>query len=43
MQVFRESINGSGFETAFEKVYGISFTKALPIMSKSIALELGRN
>jgi hypothetical protein len=34
---------GIGLESAFEKVYGISFAKALPIMSKAIALELGRS
>ena len=43
MQVFRDSVNGSGFESAFEKIYGIPFTKALPIISKAIALELGRS
>jgi hypothetical protein len=34
---------GSNFESAFEKVYGISFAKALPIISKAIALQLGRS
>ena len=41
MQVFKESINGSGFESAFQKIYGSSFQSVLPIISKTIALELG--
>jgi hypothetical protein len=41
MQVFRESINGSGFESAFQKIYGSSFQSVLPIISRTIALELG--
>ena len=43
MEIWKLMGTGSSFESAFEKVYGISFTKALPIMSKAIALELGRN
>jgi len=31
------------FKTAFEKVYRVSFDKAMPIMAKAIALELGRS
>jgi hypothetical protein len=31
------------FKTAFERVYGISFDKAMPIMAKAIALQLGRS
>jgi hypothetical protein len=31
------------FPVAFEKVYGISYAKALPIMAKAIALQLGRS
>lgn len=42
MEVFNQSVNGSGFESAFEKIYGISFQTALPIISKAIALELAR-
>ena len=41
MQVFRESINGSGFEPAFQRIYGTSFQSVLPIISRTIALELG--
>jgi len=41
MQVFRESINGGGFESAFERIYGSSFQSVLPIISRTIALELG--
>jgi hypothetical protein len=43
MEIWKLMGTGSSFESAFEKVYGISFAKALPIMSKAIALELGRN
>jgi len=43
MEIWKLMGTGSSFESAFEKVYGISFTKALPIMSKAIALELGRS
>jgi hypothetical protein len=35
--------NGSTFPDAFAKVYGVSFEKALPIISKAIALQLGRS
>lgn len=41
MQVFKESINGSGFESAFQKIYGSSFQSVLPTISRTIALELG--
>jgi hypothetical protein len=41
MEMFRESINGSGFESAFQKIYGYSFQSVLPIISRTIALELG--
>jgi hypothetical protein len=41
MQVFRESVNGSGFESAFQRIYGSSFQSVLPIISRTIALELG--
>jgi len=43
MEMWRLAGTGASLESAFEKVYGISFAKALPIMSKAIALELGRN
>jgi hypothetical protein len=43
MEIWKLMGTGASFESAFEKVYGISFTKALPIMSKAIALELGRS
>ena len=41
MEVFRESVNGSGFESAFQRIYGSSFQSVLPIISRTIALELG--
>jgi hypothetical protein len=43
MEMWKLAGTGVGLESAFEKVYGIPFTKALPIMSKAIALELGRS
>ena len=43
MEMWRLAGTGASLESAFEKVYGISFAKALPIMSKAIALELGRS
>ena len=43
MEVWRLAGTGLKFPQAFEKVYGISFEKALPIISKAIALELGRS
>lgn len=42
MELWRLCGTGLNFEGAFEKVYGISFEKALPVISKAIALELGR-
>ena len=42
MEMWRITGTGVNFPVAFETVYGISFTQALPIMSKAIALELGR-
>jgi hypothetical protein len=41
MQVFNESVNGGGFEAAFQRIYGTSFQSVLPIISRTIALELG--
>ena len=43
MEIWKLMGTGSNFESAFEKVYGISFAKALPIISKAIALQLGRS
>ena len=43
MEIWKLAGNGLKFPQAFEKVYGISFEKALPIISKAIALELGRS
>ena len=43
MEMWRITGTGVNFPEAFEKVYGVSFDKALPIMAKAIALELGRN
>ena len=43
MEVWKQCGSGMKFPDAFEKVYGISFEKALPSISKAIALELGRS
>lgn len=43
MEVWKQCGSGIMFVDSFEKVYGISFNKALPIISKAIALELGRS
>jgi hypothetical protein len=43
MEMWRITGTGVNFPEAFEKVYGISFDKALPVMAKAIALELGRS
>ena len=43
MEMWRITGTGVNFKTAFEQVYGISFDKALPIISKAIALQLGKN
>jgi hypothetical protein len=43
MEVWKVMGTGLKFSEAFEKVYGISYEKALPIISKAIALELGRS
>ena len=42
MEMWKLAGTGVGLESAFEKVYGIPFAKALPIMSKAIALGLNR-
>ena len=41
MELFRESVNGGGFESAFQKIYGSSFQSVLPTISRTIALQLG--
>lgn len=43
MEMWRIASTGVNFDIAFERVYGTPFSKALPIISKAIALELGRN
>jgi hypothetical protein len=43
MEVWRVANSGVKFDVAFEQVYGIPFSKALPIMAKAIALELGHD
>jgi hypothetical protein len=43
MELWKLSGTGLNFTDAFEKVYGVSFEKALPVISKTIALELGRD
>lgn len=42
MEIWKLIGTGQTFNAAFEKVYGLSFEKALPIISKAIALDLGR-
>ena len=43
MAIWKSALTGIGFSAAFEKEYGISFAKALPIISKAIALQLGKS
>ena len=43
MEMWRITGGGVNFPVAFEQVYGISFDKALPIIAKAIALQLGRS
>lgn len=43
MQMWKLASTGVKFEAAFEQIYGTPFSKALPIMSKAIALQLGRS
>ncbi len=43
MEMWKLASTGVIFPVAFERVYGISYAKALPIMAKAIALQLGRN
>lgn len=43
MEMWKLAGTGIGLESAFEKVYGTPFKTALPIISKAIALDLGRD
>ncbi len=43
MEIWKLMGTSQTFNQAFEKVYGISFDKALPIISKAIALQLGKS
>ena len=43
MEMWKLMGAGQTFNAAFENVYGTSFDKALPIISKAIALDLGRS
>ena len=43
MEMWRITGTGVNFKTAFERVYGISYEKALPLITKAIALQLGQN
>ena len=41
MEIWKIASTGVNFEVAFERVYGIQFSKVLPIIAKAIALQLG--
>ncbi len=43
MEIWKLMGAGQSFNQAFESIYGTSFDKALPIISKAIALQLGRS
>jgi len=43
MEMWKLMGTGQTFNAAFEKIYGTSFDKALPIISKAIARDLGRS
>jgi hypothetical protein len=43
MEMWKIASTGVNFDIAFERVYGISYVKALPIMAKAIALQLGQS
>jgi hypothetical protein len=43
MEMWRITGSGVNFKTAFEQVYGMAFDKALPIITKTIALQLGKS
>jgi len=41
MEIWKIASTGVNFEVAFERVYGVQFSKVLPIIAKAIALQLG--
>jgi hypothetical protein len=43
IEIWKITGTGVDFKTAFERVYGISFEKALPVIAKAIALQLGHS
>jgi hypothetical protein len=43
MEMWKIASTGVNFQVAFEQVYGIPYSKALPIIAKAIALELGQS
>jgi hypothetical protein len=43
MEIWKLMGTGQNFNQAFEKVYGASFDKALPVIAKAIALQLGKS
>jgi hypothetical protein len=43
MEMWKLAGTGVKFEDAFERIYGTSFAKALPIIAKAIALQLGKS
>jgi hypothetical protein len=43
MEMWKVASTGVNFDAAFERVYGLSFATALPIMAKAIALQLGQS
>ena len=43
MEMWKIASTGVNFDIAFERVYRIPYAKALPIMSKAIALQLGQS
>jgi hypothetical protein len=43
MEIWKLMGTGQSFNQAFQSIYGTSFDKALPIISKAIALQLGRS
>lgn len=43
MEMWKLASTGVNFDIAFERVYGIPYAQALPIMAKAIALQLGQS
>lgn len=43
MEMWKIASTGVNFDVAFERVYGVAFATALPIMAKAIALQLGQS